>query len=107
MDDRPTTASEYSPESVELVRSASLYLATRLGDLLDDIVVVGGLVPSLIVPQADGLEGREYHVGTMDVDLGLAIGVLDTQRYHEMCERLRNAGFQPDVNIHGNPTNQR
>jgi len=45
MDDRPTTALEYSPESVKLVRSASLYLATKLGDLLEDIVIVGGLVP--------------------------------------------------------------
>jgi hypothetical protein len=29
------------------------------------------------------------------------------QRYHDLCERLRNAGFEPDVNEAGQPTNQR
>jgi len=28
-----------------------LYVTTKLGDLLDDLVVVGGLVPSLIIPE--------------------------------------------------------
>ena len=107
LDDRPTTALEYSPESVKLVRSASLYLATKLGDLLEDVVIVGGLVPSLIIPQADLPEGGPSHVGTMDVDLGLAVGVLDTRRYHEICHRLRNADFRADVNEDGNPTSQR
>jgi len=43
----------------------------------------------------------------MDVDLGLAVGILDGQRYHELCGRLRNAGLKPDVNHSGQFTNQR
>lgn len=43
----------------------------------------------------------------MDVDLGLAIAILDQHRYHELCERLRSAGFEPDVNEVGQATNQR
>ena len=100
-------AADYSPKTVALVRATTLYLATKLGDLLDDIVIVGGLVPSLLVPQ-DGAQGSTaHHVGTMDVDLGFALGLLDQQRYHEVCERLRNAGFSPDVNEAGKPTSQR
>jgi hypothetical protein len=56
---------------VQLARSASLYIATKLGDLRDDLVIVGGLVPSLIVPQGQQAADRSLHVGAMDVDLGL------------------------------------
>jgi hypothetical protein len=107
MERKPAIAAGYSPAAVQLVRAASLYIATKLGDLRDDFVIVGGLVPGLIIPQIDSPSGRPLHVGTMDVDLGLAIAILDEQRYHELCERLRAAGFQPDHNEAGRPTNQR
>lgn len=107
MEHKPTIAAGYSPASVQLVKRASLYLATKLGDLRDDVVIVGGLVPGLIVPQSQLPSGTSPHIGTMDVDLGLAVAILDQQRYHELCERLRNAGFEPDVNEAGKPTNQR
>ena len=92
---------------MQLVHAASLYIATKLGDLRDDVVIVGGLVPSLIVPQTQLPPGKSSHIGTMDVDLGLAVAILDQQRYHELCERLRNAGLKPDVNEDGRSTSQR
>ena len=104
---KPAVAAGYPPASVQLVRAASLYIATKLGDLRDDVVIVGGLVPSLIVPQSQLPPGKLSHIGTMDVDLGLAVAILDQQRYHELYERLRSAGFKPDVNEYGKPTNQR
>ena len=51
MADKPKRASEYKPEQVELVRAACLYVATKLGDMMDDLVIIGGLVPSLIIDQ--------------------------------------------------------
>jgi hypothetical protein len=107
VDHKPATAASYSPAAVQLVQATSLYIATKLGDLRDDVVIVGGLVPSLLVPPTDLPTGRSLHVGTMDVDLGLAIAILNDQRYAELCERLRSAGFQADSNEAGRPTNQR
>jgi hypothetical protein len=107
MESKPSQVSGYIPAAVQLVHAASLYIATKLGDLRDDLVIVGGLVPSLIIPQSKLPAGRSSHIGTMDVDLGLAIAILDGQRYHELCERLRHAGFDPDTNEAGHPTNQR
>ncbi len=104
---KPTVAKGYSSETALVVYSTALYLATKLGDLRDEIVVVGGLVPSLLIPQSASATDRPPHVGTMDVDLGLAIALLDQQRYHELCERLRGAGFEPDTNDAGNATSQR
>jgi len=103
---KPATAAGYSPAALNVARAASLYIATKLGDLRDDIVIVGGLVPILIIPQVEIPAGRPLHVGTMDVDLGLAIAILNEQRYHELCERLRAAGFGPDINESGRATNQ-
>jgi len=51
MTDKPTTAAGYQSEQVELVRATCLYVATKLGDIMDELVVVGGLVPSLLIDQ--------------------------------------------------------
>jgi hypothetical protein len=107
MADKPTTAAGYRSESVTLVRSTCLYLATKLGDLMADLVVVGGLVPSLLIEQEAPAEGFQAHAGTLDLDLGLTLGLLDQGRYRSLTERLRRADFAQDVNAEGNPTRQR
>ena len=75
--------------------------------MLSDIVVVGGLAPSLLVDQGRPPPGVDAHAGTKDLDLGLDLALLDEERYRVMNERLRDAGFVPDVSATGNPTNQR
>jgi len=51
MSEKPSFASQYGNEQVEFVRQTCLYVATKLGDLLHDLIVVGGLVPSLLHPR--------------------------------------------------------
>jgi hypothetical protein len=86
MADKPKRASDYKSEQVELVRATCLYVATKLGDMMDDLVIV---------------------VGTMDLDVGLQLALLDEGRYRKLTERLRDAGFAMDKNDEGNPTRQR
>lgn len=107
MADKPRRASEYKSEQVELVRATCLYVATKLGDMMDDLVIVGGLVPSLLVDQEALPAGVPPHAGTMDLDVGLQIALLDEGRYRQLTERLRDAGFAMDTNDAGNPTRQR
>ncbi len=107
MPEKPSFASEYRKEQVELVRQTCLYVATKLGDLLDKLVVVGGLVPSLLIPEESLPRSEGVHVGTVDLDLGLSLALLNAQRYEDLTLRLRRAGFEPDVNEAGNPTFQR
>lgn len=104
---KPTTRDGYLPEQAEQVRATCLYVATILGDLRDDLVVIGGLVPSLIIDQAALPAGADAHVGTMDLDVGLTVALLDEGRYHELTRRLRYAGFEPDANESGNLIRQR
>ncbi|MEO8905909.1 MAG: hypothetical protein ABI627_30685 [Polyangiaceae bacterium] len=101
---KPRTAVGYDPAQVARVRATSLYVATKLGDLLDELVIVGGLVPSLLIDQR---QAREKHIGTLDLDIGMEVAILDGKRYEDLTERLRAAGFGPDTNEKGNLTRQR
>lgn len=107
MSEKPSFADGYRSEQVDLVRATCLYVATKLGDLMDDLVVVGGLVPSLLIDPEGLARGTNPHVGTLDLDVGLAVALLDQGRYRTITERLRRAGFSQDVNAEGNPTRQR
>ncbi len=84
-------------------------MAVTLGAYLDDVCIVGGLVPALLIDSVrdtgDGEDPR--HPGTNDLDIGLALALLDDERYTEISARLRTEGFAPDTNDAGNPTVQR
>ena len=107
MSDKPTTRAGYGAHFVSLIQSTTLYLATKLGDYLDDLVVVGGLVPTLLVPPLSLPEGVDAHVGTVDLDLGFHLAILDEERYRALTDQLRRAGFAPDTNAKGKLTRQR
>jgi hypothetical protein len=104
---KPTSAAGYTRDYLELVRATCLYIATKLGDLMQDLVVVGGPAPSLLVDQENLPAGADRHVGTTDLDVGLTVALLDEGRYTTLSDRLRHAGFAPDENEQGNPTRQR
>ena len=106
---KPRTANGYTVEMHSKVRMLCAYIATKFGDLFDaeELVVVGGLVPTFLIAEDDLPAGCPSHVGTTDLDLGLAIKVLDDEHYELMAERLRSAGLEYDVNERGNPTLQR
>jgi hypothetical protein len=107
--DKPRHRSGYSPEEFEQVKAACLTVAVTLGAYLDDVCIVGGLVPALLVDTARGDEGDDddRHPGTNDLDVGLALAGLDDERYAEISARLRAEGFAPDTNAAGNQTVQR
>ena len=51
--------------------------------------------------------GVDSHVGTMDLDMGLTVALLEEGRYRTLTERLRRAGFVQDISGRGHPTRQR
>jgi hypothetical protein len=62
-----------------------------LGEYGDDIVVVGGWVPQLILP-----EGMPPHVGSIDVDLALNHQHLQEAGYATIQSLLSRRGYEPD-----------
>jgi hypothetical protein len=88
-DDRDGRGGDDYSEATARVRAACLDLATVLGNLLDSITVGGGLVPSLLIPEGDLAAGFEPHPGTIDLDLGLSLSLLNTQLYAEIARSPR------------------
>lgn len=107
MPEKPSRAADYSKEQIQLVKATCLYIATILGDYIEQAVIVGGLVPSILIDQENLPDGVDSHVGTMDLDLGLTLAIFDEKKYQAITERLRSAQFSPDVNEQGNLTRQR
>jgi hypothetical protein len=60
--EKPRRASDYKSEQTELVRATCLYVATRLGSLLDKVVFLGGATTSLLITDPAAPEIR----GTLD-----------------------------------------
>lgn len=106
---KPRHRDGYSREETEQVEAACLTVAVTLGALMDRLCIVGGLAPSLLIDRELGPEQTTGfgHPGTNDLDIGLAIALLDDGQYTEIAERLRREGFGPDRNEQDNPTPQR
>jgi hypothetical protein len=106
---KPRHRSGYSDEETELVKSACLTVAVTLGALMGELCIVGGLIPSLLIDQQIGPDPDtgDMHPGTNDLDIGLAVGLLNDEQYAEISHRLRQVGFAPDHNENGHPTPQR
>lgn len=97
---------ETGSEGTRYALKICLTIATVLDDLMADMVVVGGLVPTLLVDQSSKAEAFELHYGSTDLDLGLSLALLDEERYASIGERLKQAGFEQDTNERGHPSLQ-
>jgi predicted nucleotidyltransferase len=94
----PRDRSGYAPEDVEQVKSACLTIVSILGSYLDGLCVIGGLVPLLLIDLKQGLPRDEAgHPGSTDLDVALAIALLDDGRYEEIRDQLVASGFGPDM----------
>ena len=80
----PRTQHDYSERQVEAARRVLVDLGQVLGAwVADSIVLVGGWVPDLLLPQSE-----EPHVGSIDVDLALDADKLREGRYAEIANQL-------------------
>jgi hypothetical protein len=85
------TFRDYSADQVEAARSVLLELLHLLGEYRDDIVVVGGWVPQLVLPR-----GPTPHVGSIDVDLALNHRNLREAGYATIQALLVRRGYEQD-----------
>jgi len=81
--------SDYSPDSVAAAKSVLVELVHLLAQYRDGIVLVGGWVPYLLLPQ-----GAEAHVGSLDIDLALDHHVLQEAGYQTIRALLLKRGYR-------------
>lgn len=85
------TKKDYDALQVEAARSVMLELVRLLAEYRDDIVIVGGWVPALLIPQ-----DRKPHIGSTDVDLALNHRTLNGPGYKTICKLLAGRGYTQD-----------
>ncbi len=85
------TRRDYDTQQVEAAHSVMLELVHLLGEYRDDIVVVGGWVPALLIPQ-----DQVRHIGSMDVDLALNHKTLRDPGYKTIRKLLLDRGYWQD-----------
>ena len=85
------TKGDYDALQVEGARSVMLELVRLLGEYRDDMVVVGGWVPALLIPQ-----GTSPHVGSLDIDLALNHTTLQDPGYNTIRSLLVGRGYRQD-----------
>jgi hypothetical protein len=83
---------DYSPGDVALVQAATLSIFRILGTHANELTIVGGFVPYLLIDQG-GLQEDQVHPGTQDLDLVLQLTLLDGEGYKEVSKCLRESGF--------------
>lgn len=82
---------EYREAPMERVRQLLVTVVAQLDDLAQHITVVGGLVPSLLIDATT--HGFDPHIGTYDVDVGIAVNAEKNSHYMSVVARLTELGF--------------
>ena len=85
MTNEPRHQSEYTSRQTEAARRVLVDLGQVLASFKDCLVVVGGWVPDLLIPQS-----QEPHIGSIDVDLALDAQKLMEGQYAKLVESLLN-----------------
>lgn len=79
---------DYNAQAVKAARSVMMELVRLLGEYREDMVVVGGWVPDLLLPSAE-----PKHIGSMDVDLALDHRKITEAGYRTILEHLVTRGY--------------
>ena len=88
MTPEPRTQADYVGRETEAARRVLIDLGQVLGSCFkDSVVVVGGWVPDLLLPDAE-----EPHVGSVDVDLALDTEKLREGKYAEIVKSILATG---------------
>lgn len=80
---------DYDDLGIRAARSVLLELVRVLGEYRDDIAIIGGWVPSLLLENAD-----EKHIGSTDVDLALNHRTIDDAVYRNIQDLLLDRGYR-------------
>ena len=87
-------AKDYDPLVTGRLLAEAVRVLRSFGFANAHAIILGGLVPSLLIPEPEA--GIEPHVGTQDLDLCLTVALIegDVADYERLEVRLREAGFE-------------
>lgn len=86
----PNVAADYDDRGARAAHAVLVELGQVLGAHRDAFVIIGGTVPSLLLPSAG-------HIGSLDVDINLDTEKLADHGYAELIEKLDTAKYERNV----------
>ncbi|MFC1758477.1 hypothetical protein ACFL2H_06880 [Planctomycetota bacterium] len=94
---KPDRYGDYDQASSLRAIKSCRYIAQHLSDLQDELILMGGMVPSVLIDPDSLPSDVSTHVGTMDVDLGLVLAHQTIDTLEATKARLVEIGFKPDA----------
>lgn len=82
----------YPPIHLSMLRRVLADIYTAFGDLSENLYLVGGLVPDILVKNK--LSYLREHLGTLDIDLAVKFAVSEKNKYRSLYNILRSLGFE-------------
>ncbi|GBD98044.1 hypothetical protein BMS3Abin07_00051 [bacterium BMS3Abin07] len=83
--------SDYGDREVNACKAVLLELVHLLGEIKDDMVIIGGWTPSFLFPQTD-----DPHVGSLDIDLALDFSKIPDDTYQTILDAFLKRGYTQD-----------
>lgn len=83
--------SQYGEREVKACKSVLLELVHLLGEIKDEMVIIGGWAPTFLFPKSD-----DPHVGSLDIDVALDFSKIPDDTYQTILKAFLNRGYTQD-----------
>ena len=83
--------SQYGKREVNACKAVLLELVHLLGEIKDEMVIIGGWTPTFILPQSD-----DPHVGSLDIDVALDFSKIPDDTYQTILKAFLKRGYTQD-----------
>ncbi len=83
--------SDYGAKEVNACKAVLLELVHLMGAIKDEMVIIGGWTPSLLLPQSE-----EPHVGSLDIDVALNFSKIPDATYETILKAFLKRGYTQD-----------
>ncbi len=83
--------SQYGEREVNACKAVLLELVHLLGEIKDEMVIIGGWTPTFILPRSD-----DPHVGSLDIDVALDFSKIPDDTYQTILKACLKRGYTQD-----------
>ena len=83
--------SNYGEKEVNACKSVLLEIGHLFGELRDEMVIIGGWIPTFLLPQS-----KEPHIGSLDIDVALNFSKIPDDTYQTILKTFLKRGYTQD-----------
>ena len=83
--------SQYGEREVKACKAVLLEIVHLLGEIKDEMVIIGGWTPTFLLPQSD-----DPHIGSLDIDVALNFSNIPDDTYQTILKAFLKRGYTQD-----------